>query len=224
MVIAIIAILAAILVPALSRARDTANTTRCLSNLRQVGVANFSWSRDHEGLVCPGRMIRDDGSTPFQYDLLDPYLNYTPAYRRANNHTVWNCPVLIQRHYSKWPWEYSNPYGSTMAWNGDGVPATIWDGSTLHPRPYNSYLSLLSHSTKLAWWADGDWNGIYFNSAVVGYAYRPHILGDGFPDTIHNQDESANFLKFDGHVETIRFEDIPQVQRDRFWWPYGIQD
>ena len=228
MVIAIIAILAAILVPALKRAQDTARTTHCLANLRQLGVANFSWSRDHEGEVCPGRMIRnnDPADSPFQYELLDPYLGYKKEYRenRYNKHTVWNCPVLIQRHWSKWPWEYGNPYGSTMAWNGEGVPYTIWDGVNLYPRPYKSYLSLLSQPTQLSWWTEGDWNGLYFNSAVVGYTYLPHIVGDNFPDTIHNGDESANFLKFDGHVETVRFPAIPQVQRDPFWWPYGILD
>jgi prepilin-type N-terminal cleavage/methylation domain-containing protein len=46
-VIAIIAILAAMLLPVLGRAKEKARITQCVNNMRQIGVAVFSYMGDH---------------------------------------------------------------------------------------------------------------------------------------------------------------------------------
>lgn len=48
-VIAIIAILAAILFPVFARARAKAMQNTCLSNLKQLGLAQLMYSEDHDG-------------------------------------------------------------------------------------------------------------------------------------------------------------------------------
>ncbi len=53
-VIGIIALLVAILMPALSRARRAAQTAACLSNLRQVGAAVFMYANDTKGRLPYG--------------------------------------------------------------------------------------------------------------------------------------------------------------------------
>jgi len=53
-VISIIAILAALLLPALAGAKDQGRRAACLSNLRQVGMAVYCYSSDYDGLIPYG--------------------------------------------------------------------------------------------------------------------------------------------------------------------------
>jgi len=55
-VIGIIAVLIGILLPSLSKAREQAQATQCMSNLRQIGIAFISYAADHEGCQCPVRV------------------------------------------------------------------------------------------------------------------------------------------------------------------------
>ncbi len=48
-VISIIALLIALLLPALGKAKDAAQIMQCLSNLRQLGTAHHTYMSDHEG-------------------------------------------------------------------------------------------------------------------------------------------------------------------------------
>ena len=63
-VIAIIAILAALLLPALAQAKATALKTKCLSNLKQIGVAVQMYADDNSDKL-PGPIWTGQ---PYQYD------------------------------------------------------------------------------------------------------------------------------------------------------------
>ncbi len=55
-VISIIALLIALLLPALARAKDLANAIACASNERQIALATIMWSHEHEGFA-PGSAV-----------------------------------------------------------------------------------------------------------------------------------------------------------------------
>ena len=52
-VIGIIAILVAVLLPVLNRAKEAASTTRCLAQLRQIGQAAAMYTNDNRGYTLP---------------------------------------------------------------------------------------------------------------------------------------------------------------------------
>jgi prepilin-type N-terminal cleavage/methylation domain-containing protein/prepilin-type processing-associated H-X9-DG protein len=92
-VIGIIAILVAILLPALQRARKQANTTKCAAALKQIGYAFTLYSRDNRGAYpvvkwdpLPQPVKFNDGAAItalYWQDLLWKYTNRIEAFSRS---------------------------------------------------------------------------------------------------------------------------------------------
>ena len=97
-VIAVIAILAALLLPALGRARDQADTTYCKNNVRQWGVALRMYVDDYH--IYPAWNQADLGPEAVWNVLLKPYLvlqpPQAPSASNDMSYGVYRCPSYVR--------------------------------------------------------------------------------------------------------------------------------
>jgi prepilin-type N-terminal cleavage/methylation domain-containing protein/prepilin-type processing-associated H-X9-DG protein len=92
-VIAIIGLLAGMLLPGLSAARQKAKQASCLSNLRQVGLGISLYSTDHGDTLPFGYMYTDAQKQLYYWqDLCRAYVK---------NDKVYSCPSALPHHTTR---------------------------------------------------------------------------------------------------------------------------
>lgn len=96
-VISIIAILAAMLVPAISMVRGAAQASRCLNSQRQVALGCLGYSNDNEGLL-PAVYLTTTPVSTFWTNLI--LVDYLEAGKTDANHT--NLDRTVMQGCSEW--------------------------------------------------------------------------------------------------------------------------
>jgi len=89
-VIAIIAILAALLLPSLSQAKEKAKRVKCISNLKQIGLAFRLFALDHEGYYPWHTLPSEDGT--FGPDAAFGWKNFMAAAKELDTPKIIVCP------------------------------------------------------------------------------------------------------------------------------------
>ena len=210
-VIAIIALLAGILLPALSAGRNRAKSISCVNNLKQMNWAYTSYCEgndDHTPPVwSPQRWI----------DSLAPYLTK----KKENKGNIWRCPGDFRTGENQTIWGNDNSvlsYGMNQAYRHDPdfrkKPYLLWDG-------INS--KLIKNPTEFITFADCTY---YWIGTSCGYPMAPAyergelaVNGGCYGHVSLRHSESGkkfNAAFFDGHVVTLQAYSMPTQ-----YWDYN---
>ena len=139
-VIGIIAILAALLLPALQKAREKAKSTACISQMKQFSNAIA--------------IYRSDNRDAFPYWLTYLYPDY------VNTSKIYRCPMTDNKDTDPHPYDGSDDKAISMYENGKGNPATGMPSPNIGtdrkrnvPSPGSSYLYQMcaARIDQLAW-------------------------------------------------------------------------
>jgi len=206
-VIAIIAILASMLLPALSKARDKSKQSACASNLKQLGTASFLYVNDWDG-VLPSSATRGTSwsnshyhTTPINPDYTCVEPNWVSAlYNYVNkNKNVYRCPQVWRVETA----EYAN-YGSSYSYN-----AWAAGHDSLAEYTAGKYISMARRPSRMKkssgivalrdFQALGVHNGYYARMypAVNGASWY------GIPGSSDVHSNGGNYLFCDGHVDWL---------------------
>jgi prepilin-type N-terminal cleavage/methylation domain-containing protein len=103
-VIAIIAIMASMLLPALSKAREAGKRIACAGNLKQLGATVVLYENDNDSWMP----IHYKSGFPIWYGCLQEYVEPKP-------HSIFHCPSLKLPFNSNYP---SYAYNAMHVWGG----------------------------------------------------------------------------------------------------------
>ena len=210
-VIAIIAILAAMLLPTLGKARESAKAIKCVSNLKQIGLAAGQYGDDYNSY------LPDINSTGNGYVgmvvLLTPYTK--AAQYQTGISGLWLCPSTVSPNAKKNLTSYAVTIEDDINYSRSGAwmfqKGSLWSSNQLH-RILPS--GIMMYSARQL-------NDISNANSVYPYLYAGYMKPSSSsfatrgPNYIHNR--NSNFLLSDLRVEQRRYFILPGTSAAKRW-------
>ena len=231
-VIAVIGVLAALLLPALARAKEKGRSVRCVSNLRQLATGCIMYADDNEDAL-PWQQRRH-WITP-----ANPVVpcNYTdPTASNFLTNAYWFVSAYVERNDGLWQCP-SAPEDKAIATPGDTSPLIGYMGNmftigvTASPLPIQpdilpKCLTALVSPDRAKLFTDV---GLNWQAVWVGSAYSlPSFPTPMIPVPVHRK--SLNAVAADGHAEQVTQQEFErpggagtsyQIDPRLNWWRDG---
>lgn len=239
-VISIIGLLIAILLPALTKAREAGRAAQCLSNQRQIGIGLVAYTADFEG-VTPfdnNDPLAGTGPRPMKWTPSDNYENglqaigkHSMGLKQQGNKEVFLCPTPNPKNPPleyEWPWgnvgaSYGQNGGDSASGGGNVFSYTDHYSAVPGFRPRR--LDDIKNPSNRCATADV---GGYRPGTDVWDAW-PRIRRGSGPDvwsTNPKHNGRVNWAAADGHAAVAEWEFIQQPGRpsweDRGWNLLGM--
>ncbi|MCC7351244.1 MAG: DUF1559 domain-containing protein [Phycisphaerales bacterium] len=201
-VIGIIALLISILLPTLNKARESAKTVACSSNLRQIHLACQMYANDWKSFLPWGT-----GGTTWntQWNSLLMDLKYLPGASNGYINMAFACPAEDTMELADAPFRTHYALNYRHTWGGVG-----WMNQT------SKWTQIRFASTTILL-TDG-----YPRNYVAVWPYYnddPSDTSNWYTPRYRHPKNTANFCMFDGHVETgNRF-----TYEDELKWWHGVR-
>ena len=217
-VIAIIAILASMLLPALSLARGKAREILCASNMKQIGLGVFGYNTDYDGCFSPS--TTNDASIPgwLRYHWTHNVNSYLGSKKwQFSYNSAWRCPDIKG-------WR-GNDESNNIASGGYYLSYGINVHALCSDSPYHSSsvkLSMIKAPTNLIMVGETEID----DKTLAGYVIAVNIGDPVILDIGFRHNRNANILYVDGHVKSKRYFDLWTKYKDyetQYPWNYKLK-
>lgn len=221
-VISIIALLAAILFPVFSRARENARRSNCQSNLKQIGLGMLQYTADYDERVPAHSNIMMGYPTPdgtvgwhegLWFMVTHPYVKNTQLFNCPSEIVSAGAPAYRGQFMRGIPYGYNHrprtfAMGTTY---GITTPCTTNCGvdlSAFSSNPVNHFIgvriSAVENAAGTLWVVDTTNKGVSTTSSYIATPGDPEDP-DTYAQYVSDRHlETVNCLFMDGHVKTMK--------------------